>query len=238
MGHQIYTLNNGNYKVKLFAIRKYLWSLIIIQHHSLRVRHPSIPKCTLQNRIWLTIVLDLRKWKEWISWWRWNLKKCENLCLCFYPTWFRPSGRWAKPKMFLQLFPISWEGLVWMRKWLSHCMLLSWQARVSDWIYTSQLPECQGTPCSKETRYLKFKGALSSLRPFLAAENPLRMIKNAFYFTSKALFVLKISKFLSWLFGHVTKRFNKKNNVNFTFYDVRAWLTNNCNIHIAQHLEK
>ena len=134
--HQIYALNIWNYKVKLFAIRKYLWSLIVIQHHSLRVRHPSIPKCALQSGIWWTIVLDLWKWKEWISWWRWNLKKYENLCLCFYPTWFRPSGRWAKPKIFLQLFPISWECLVWMRKWLSHCMLLSWQARVSDWIYT------------------------------------------------------------------------------------------------------
>ena len=42
-----------------------------------------------------------------------------------------------------------------------------------------------------------FKGALSSLRPFLATESPLKMMKNAFYFTSKALFVLKIFKFLS-----------------------------------------
>ena len=31
------------------------------------------------------------------------------------------------------------------------------------------------------------------------------MMKNAFYFTVKALFVLKIFKFLSWLFGHVEK---------------------------------
>ena len=29
--------------------------------------------------------------------------------------------------------------------------------------------------------------------------------ENAFYFTLKALFVLKIFKFLSWLFGHVEK---------------------------------
>ena len=28
-------------------------------------------------------------------------------------------------------------------------------------------------------------------------------MKNAFYFTLKALFVLKIFKFLAWLFGHV-----------------------------------
>ena len=41
------------------------------------------------------------------------------------------------------------------------------------------------------------KGALSGLRQFLAAESPLKMMKNAFYFTSKALFVLKIFKFLS-----------------------------------------
>ena len=50
----------------------------------------------------------------------------------------------------------------------------------------------------------KFKGALSGLRQFLAIESPLKMMKNAFtsmlspqYFTSKALFVLNIFKFLS-----------------------------------------
>ena len=41
------------------------------------------------------------------------------------------------------------------------------------------------------------KGPLSGLRQFLATESPLKMMKNAFYFTSKALFVLKIFKFLS-----------------------------------------
>ena len=41
------------------------------------------------------------------------------------------------------------------------------------------------------------KGTLSGLRELLAIESPLKMIKNAFYFTSKALFALKIFKFLS-----------------------------------------
>ena len=41
------------------------------------------------------------------------------------------------------------------------------------------------------------KGALSGLRQFLATESPLEMMKNAFYFTSKVLFVLKIFNFLS-----------------------------------------
>ena len=36
-------------------------------------------------------------------------------------------------------------------------------------------------------------------------ESPLKLIKNAFYFILKALFVLKIFKFLSRLFGHVEK---------------------------------
>ena len=49
------------------------------------------------------------------------------------------------------------------------------------------------------------KGALSGLRQFLAIQNTLKMLKNAFYFTLKALFVLKIFKLLSWLVGHVEK---------------------------------
>ena len=54
-------------------------------------------------------------------------------------------------------------------------------------------------------------------------------MKNAFYFTSKAIFVLKVFKFLSWLSGHVAKRSDKKDKVNFKFYDVTAWLPNNRN---------
>ena len=48
-----------------------------------------------------------------------------------------------------------------------------------------------------------FKGTVSGLRQFLANESPLKMMKSAFYFTLKALFVLKIFMFLSWLLGHV-----------------------------------
>ena len=54
------------------------------------------------------------------------------------------------------------------------------------------------------------KGAPSDLRQFLAAERPLKLMRNDFYFTSKALFVLKKDKF------------------NFKIYDITTWLTNNC----------
>ena len=41
------------------------------------------------------------------------------------------------------------------------------------------------------------KGALSGPRQFVVTECPLKMMKNDFPFTLKALFVLKIFKFLS-----------------------------------------
>ena len=40
----------------------------------------------------------------------------------------------------------------------------------------------------------------------LTAESPFKMMKNAFYFTLKSLLVLKIFKFLSWIFSNVKKR--------------------------------
>ena len=60
-------------------------------------------------------------------------------------------------------------------------------------------------------------------------------MENAVYFTSKALFVLKMFKFLSWLFGQAAKRLDKKDKINFKFCDVTVWLTNNCNTLIAQY---
>ena len=83
-----------------------------------------------------------------------------------------------------------------------------------------------------------FNGILSRLRQLLATESPLKMIKNAFYFISKALFLLKIFKFLSRHFGQVAKRLDKKDKSNFKFYDVTAWLTNNCITHIVQYVDK
>ena len=63
-------------------------------------------------------------------------------------------------------------------------------------------------------------------------------MKNAFYSNSKALFVLKIFKCLPWLFGHVGKRLNKKDTVNFKIHDTINWEINNYNTHIAQYLKK
>ena len=87
---------------------------------------------------------------------------------------------------------------------------------------------------AKKMQLRKFKGALSGPRQVLATESPLKMMKNTLYFTSKALFVLKVLKFLSGLFGHSEKRLEKKDKVNFKICDVAIWETNNYNTHIAQ----
>ena len=53
-----------------------------------------------------------------------------------------------------------------LAKWLScvvrtylygafDCMILSYHVRVWQWIHTLRLPECQGTPCSKQAPYLR-----------------------------------------------------------------------------------
>ena len=62
--------------------------------------------------------------------------------------------------------------------------------------------------------------AFSSLRQILPTKSPLKMIKNTFYFTWKALLVLKIFQFLLWIFGYVIKRVDMKVNVNFKTSDV------------------
>ena len=53
------------------------------------------------------------------------------------------------------------------------------------------------TKMNNQVFSFNFKVALSDLRQFLATESPLKMMKNAFYFTLKAIFVLKIFQFLS-----------------------------------------
>ena len=54
--------------------------------------------------------------------------------------------------------------------------------------------------------FLKSNSYLPKKVPFTCSrESPLKMMTNAFYLILEALFVLKISKFLSGLYGNVEK---------------------------------
>ena len=80
------------------------------------------------------------------------------------------------------------------------------------------------------------KGLLSGLR-YLSIYSPLAMIKNVFYLMFKALFVVKVFTFLSWLFGYIGKRLDKKTMINFKIYELTDWTGNNYNTHISQYLK-
>ena len=63
------------------------------------------------------------------------------------------------------------------------------------------------------------------------------MMKNAFYVTLKAYFVLEIFKILSLHFGYVEKLLDQNGQVNFKIYGVTGWTANNYNTHIDQYLK-
>ena len=69
-------------------------------------------------------------------------------------------------------------------------------------------------------------------------ESSLKVMKNVFYFIFKALFIHKIFKFLSCLFGRVETRLDLKDKVNFKIYEVTTWLRNNCNTDIDHYFKK
>ena len=62
------------------------------------------------------------------------------------------------------------------------------------------------------------------------------MMKNAFHFTVKALFVFKIFKFL--FCNHVEIWLDKKAKVKFKNYDVTNWITNNYDTYIWRYVKK
>ena len=64
------------------------------------------------------------------------------------------------------------------------------------------------------------------------------MMKNAFSFILKALFVLKIFNFLSRLFHHIKKRPDYKDKANFKIHDVTTWLAKICNRHILANISR
>ena len=65
---------------------------------------------------------------------------------------------------------------------------------------TVRLKVCVITMAIKKYKSI-IKGMLLHLRQFFATESPLDIMKSTFYFTSKALFILKIFKFWSWYFN-------------------------------------
>ena len=122
---------------------------------------------------------------------------------------------------------------------ISYCLisftLFYMQAwNIKDWFCRLDIMQADTTPYSQsdyKRRSLRSDTTFGIWKPF-------KKMKNTFYFSFISLFVLKIFKFLSWLFGHVGKRTDVKDQVNFKIYDVTTWLTNKCNTYIYQYRRK
>ena len=81
------------------------------------------------------------------------------------------------------------------------------------------------------------KGTLAGMRQFLVTESPFKMMKNAFYFTLKVLFVFKIFRFFVLTFGHVEKQLDQKDQVNFKICDVTN-LKQTIAIHVLPNISR
>ena len=126
------------------------------------------------------------------------LKQVLSICTNFHNNWLKT---WSNIRILY---------FYWMRNYTGNfspesLSKITWQINCKNWHNFESKFDIH------EMFFLKvifsdnvsFKGSLSGLGQFWATESPLKMIKNAFYFTLKALFVLKIFKFLFLLFGHV-----------------------------------
>ena len=101
----------------------------------------------------------------------------------------------------------------------------------------TQIVEC--LLCREKEIFKYFRFGLSPSKKFVFIhfnESPLKLMKIAFYFMLKALFVFGIFPLLSWRFGSVEKRLNKKVIVIFNLFDITDWKRNNSNTRVAQNV--
>ena len=116
----------------------------------------------LVGNVWIKKLMLQRHFTVCIFLWIFQNFQCSysiELSLAAVPT--IDSGEFEKARYIIcakriALLSLRLEGEETL-KYRCVYMLLSCHIRLSDWIYTLDLPECQGTPCSKQLRYLKFK---------------------------------------------------------------------------------
>ena len=139
------------------------------------------------------------------------------------------SGPWIKFQIFFTeiffvfLFFYSWffpktHFQVWKleNSFCSFPNSSSWQPRKFGVLINNRFLKV-----SCHTMQLKFGLSPSKKVVFIRFnKNLLKMMKNTSYFILKTFFVLEIFHFLSWLFGYVEKRLNKKSKVNLKIYQV------------------
>ena len=134
------------------------------------------------------------------SFYVWFLKKIISLVIYCYLTKFHylvsftlwNLGQYVHCNCLLTTL---WRDQIWNPPYLSNQAVFSRWTNVRTNIWIS----------SKGEELLKSDSHLPKKNFICFNDTPSKMMKNAFYFILKALFVLKIFKYLSWLFGRVEK---------------------------------
>ena len=135
--------------------------------------------------------------------WGWVLQKLQN-----WPFWedLQTIIFWIttsfKEKLFCTICnPVPGKnklGMWGFKVWFSVQLLKNFQMTTMNWRVVF-------VECLTENSALKLDSLLLKKCFIYFNESSLKMMKNAFYFILKALFVLKIIKFLSCFFDHVEK---------------------------------
>ena len=99
---------------------------------------------------------------------------------------------------------VQWKSRIISRTYASSVwQVFDWYILESDYNY--ELKSLTQRRISFNYVFLKSDSHLSKKKIICFNESPLKMMKNALYFILEALFVLKIFKFLPWLFFDVEK---------------------------------
>ena len=99
---------------------------------------------------------------------------------------------------------VQWKSRIISRTYASSVwQVFDWHILESDYNY--ELKSLTQRRISFNYVFLKSDSHLSKKKIICFNESPLKMMKNALYFILEALFVLKIFKFLPWLFFDVEK---------------------------------
>ena len=132
-----------------------------------------------------------------------------DFCKSLLILWVRKSFDWESSYKsfisFLENLERQFQWLKFVRTKNKYYYSNIWHFNTMNWIEQKHSLEVFYKKGAFKN-FVNFTGKHLSWKALEDIESPLKMMKIAFYSTSKAFFVLKTFKFLSWLFGHVSKQ--------------------------------
>ena len=146
--------------------KNFIWSVLLTSESNFLIMHIKESTFTWNNEFFILSSIGNRFW---------NKANCPTCNLVPWPyqstKWFviNPFQVVSEAWDFVATREVSLEKTVDMKCMYTVKRIQKYSkddteivcsyhvTRDLEWIYTLELSECQGTPCSKQTRYMKFK---------------------------------------------------------------------------------